>query len=523
MKTAVKVGRLVLTVFVFAAVTVGSVGAVTLTANESVNDGVLNATPDNIIRQSDGFTFWWADKNGDGTPDDPASAGLNLANYNLTRSDTNLPLGIVLNLNDGTADGAIAWSGVSNGDIDTYHNSANASPVIITNAADVTVRDLKTRAANWGQPSGAIEVYHSGNFKARQVYAYGVAGYMRGGPVVLQGGGVSAGTLEVTEKIITSGKGAGSVLITGYSSVTIGSGGIEANKNGSDPAATMTITNIGAGGVSSPLGTFTTKDETGQASVKPTIRISTAGPVTISNVVTRCGNPGSGAWLYNDSGDIIISAGGNISILGSNDTRQVTTAVSYTRNAGDVAITSSGGSVTLGHINTSNVRTSSSGGYRAGNATVVGATGVTIMGTLNLSFGSPAYPNLYGELSLNTTASGDIVVGDDTSDVFDLVMMKLAKFDSASGYSRIGGSVANFDTTSSGGTGTLKDPYITTQTKLRAPSGQKIYYNYVPGGLNDYLQGKVYRLADLAGNAGQGGLLLVTGSDIPKGTAITIR
>ncbi|MGQ9662053.1 MAG: hypothetical protein ACUVWX_06925 [Kiritimatiellia bacterium] len=107
--------------------------------------------------------------------------------------------------------------------------------------------------------------------------------------------------------------------------------------------------------------------------------------------------------------------------------------------------------------------------------------------------------------------------------MFDLAMMKLAKFDSASGYSRIGGSLANFNTTSSGGTGTLKDPYITTQTKLRAPSDQKIYYNYVSGGLNDYLQGKVYKLADLAGNAGQGGLLLVTGSDIPKCTAITIR
>ncbi|MGQ9662054.1 MAG: hypothetical protein ACUVWX_06930 [Kiritimatiellia bacterium] len=355
------------------------------------------------IRQSDGRTFWWADKNGDGTPDDPAAAGLNLANYSLTRSDTSLPLGIVLNLNDGTTDGAITWAGVSNGDIDTYHNSFDVSPIVITNATDVTVRDLKTRAANWGQHSGAIEVYHSGNFKARQVYGYGFAGYSRGGPVVLQGGGASAGTLEVTQKIITSGNGAGSVLITGYSSVTIGSGGIEAIKNGVNPAATTTITNIGAGGVSSPLGTFTTKDETGQATIKPTIRISTAGPVTISNVVTRCGNPGSGSWLFNHSGDIIISAGGNISILGSNDTRQVTTSVDYTRNAGDVAITSYGGSVTLGHIDTSNVRTASSDGYRAGNVTVVAATGVTIMGTLNLSFGNPSYTNLYGEMSLNTT------------------------------------------------------------------------------------------------------------------------
>ncbi|MCX7590523.1 MAG: hypothetical protein N2255_02735, partial [Kiritimatiellae bacterium] len=261
---------------------VGAAFGVSLTANESVNDGVLNATPDNIVRQADGVTFWWADKNGDGTPGDPAAAHLNLVSYNLTRSDTVAPLGITLNLHDGSSSGNITWGGVSGGDIDTFHDSTAVSPIVITNAVDITVRDLKTRAKNWGQNSGDIRVYHSGSFSCRELYAYGLASWMDGGNVVLQGGGPSAGVLQVTYRIITSGRKAGNVFITGYSGASIGSGGIQALKNGANAPGTVTITNIGSGGVSCPLGTITTLDETGQGSIKANVRISTSGAVSVS-------------------------------------------------------------------------------------------------------------------------------------------------------------------------------------------------------------------------------------------------
>lgn len=62
-----------------------------LKANEELGDGILTGTNSLGIMENiqanavTGNLFWWADTNGDNTANDPASAGLNLGAYNLTR------------------------------------------------------------------------------------------------------------------------------------------------------------------------------------------------------------------------------------------------------------------------------------------------------------------------------------------------------------------------------------------------------------------------------------------------------
>lgn len=87
----------------------------------------------------------------------------------------------------------------------------------------------------------------------------------------------------------------------------------------------------------------------------------------------------------------------------------------------------------------------------------------------------------------------------------------------AAGGATIAGELLNFDT-AGGGAGSEADPVLTTQTALRAPSGQAIFYDPEA---NPSLEGKVYRVADLAGTAAQGGLLMPKKST--SGTVIVVR
>jgi len=66
----------------------------------------------------------------------------------------------------------------------------------------------------------------------------------------------------------------------------------------------------------------------------------------------------------------------------------------------------------------------------------------------------------------------------------------IASFNSGAGWSQITNVLANFATNRTGGTGDVTDPYIVSQTQLRAPAGQRIYYAYAAGVLNDYLAAK---------------------------------
>ncbi len=190
--------------------------------------------------------------------------------------------------------------------------------------------------------------------------------------------------------------------------------------------------------------------------------------------------------------------------------------------AGKITIIA-GGKVTVGSLDTRNNRTKA--GSLAGNVNITAYGDLTLTGASNTLQSSLGGTN-NGDLVLTTSAGGGgkIYVGDETTDVLDLNQLHAVKFNSDSKTSYIGGVLTNFYTGNTGGSGSVADPYITTQKVLVAASDQNIYYKYTAGGLNDYLGGKVYKIAtNSVGVAGTGGLLMVETGPGTKGTVIFFR
>ena len=88
----------------------------------------------------------------------------------------------------------------------------------------------------------------------------------------------------------------------------------------------------------------------------------------------------------------------------------------------------------------------------------------------------------------------------------DLDKTRFASLSSGSGISTIEGELLNFDADGSG-SGSINAPVVTTQTALRVPNDQRLLYK-VRDGANADLEGKVYRIANENGQAGTGGLLM---------------
>jgi hypothetical protein len=105
-----------------------------------------------------------------------------------------------------------------------------------------------------------------------------------------------------------------------------------------------------------------------------------------------------------------------------------------------------------------------------------------------------------------------------TMSALDLGKIRIASF-SAAGRCVVTGDVANVSTNYVSGSGTMLDPYVTTQTAFRMPRGTRMMY-YPKAGNNAYLQAVSYRVADLSGAAGQGGILTPFR---PAGTVIVIK
>jgi hypothetical protein len=156
-------------------------------------------------------------------------------------------------------------------------------------------------------------------------------------------------------------------------------------------------------------------------------------------------------------------------------------------------------SVTIDEVSAYAVNTVSGG--RASDLTITnGITGdIAINGPIDLSHGSVT--NYRGSLRL--AAGGTVTLA-----ALDLNKVLSASLSSGTKISEITGTVTNFDAGYTGGTGSIQNPYVTTQTALRAPAGQRIYYA-VKDGLNPALGGFAYRIADPNGNPGQGGILAV--------------
>ena len=127
------------------------------------------------------------------------------------------------------------------------------------------------------------------------------------------------------------------------------------------------------------------------------------------------------------------------------------------------------------------------------------AGNIEIAGTIDCSSGHSDVERNYGHLKL--TATGTITLAE-----LNMDKVLFASFSSGSGRSMIEGELLNFDAAGSGA-GTLLEPVVTTQTALRVPNGQRLLYK-VRDDANAGLEGKVYRIANASGQAGQGGLLM---------------
>ena len=128
------------------------------------------------------------------------------------------------------------------------------------------------------------------------------------------------------------------------------------------------------------------------------------------------------------------------------------------------------------------------------------AGNIDITGTINCSSGHShvRVRRDYGHLKLS--AAGKITLAE-----LDLDKIQFAELSSGNGETVIKGELAHFDPTAIGGSGMEGNPRITTQTALRAPADQKIFYDFetMPG-----LGGWVYRVADADGQPGRGGFLM---------------
>lgn len=148
---------------------------------------------------------------------------------------------------------------------------------------------------------------------------------------------------------------------------------------------------------------------------------------------------------------------------------------------------------------------------KSGNITIANIYGdVVVAGEIDASSNASGNP-VANRGVLTMACGGTISLGS-----LDMDKVNSASLTASSG-TIVSGELLNFDTVG-GGAGSEADPVLTTQTALRAPSGQAIFYDPEA---NPSLEGKVYRVADLAGTAAQGGLLMPKKST--AGTVIVVR
>ena len=140
-------------------------------------------------RSADGVAFWWADENGNGSMV-PASAGLNMAGYDLKRIGDSS--GISLNLDDGTTGGIITNSKSTGGKSTTSRGTSSpraTGSVVISNAASVGLSSIDTRNTTAFYDSGSISLVNVGDVVVSNLYtSTGVALAAIGGITVLQTG-----------------------------------------------------------------------------------------------------------------------------------------------------------------------------------------------------------------------------------------------------------------------------------------------------------------------------------------------
>ena len=521
-------------------------GALMLTNNTAVDGGVLSGFANGTgnaeaIRTNvtNAALFWWANTNGDNVTMAPASAGLNMNGYNLTRTaGTVQGGGITLSLNDGSANGSVTNGGAI---ITSYYDQTFpyiTGSIIITNASRVQLSSIDTH--NLAYHSGAIQLFVTGDIAVASLLSYAPVrpgavivqqqGSLTAGvisntaaasgsstpaaPITLTGGGINAGGACSVGGIFSAGGLGTNSIIQNYQAVGIGANGIDVSDNGfgTNPhyPGNLFIQNVGAGGLTVAGTILDTSTNASSNGGPPTLRTGVTitnitGDVQVAGIDTHSAVWGTSASQRTAAGPVTISAAGNVKV-GSLTTYFGSTNGSAGYNAGNITVVSSAGSVSVGNLDARQAYNANNS--YAGNATLTAYGNLSITGSviaLSAAYGGACQ----GALSLTTIpgSGGSIYVNSQTSDVFDISQMRSAQFNSASGNSYLAGALANFATGSTGGNGTLASPFVTTQTVLRVNTNQTLYYWWTPGGLNATLAGNVYKVATTNGAGGAGGLL----------------
>ncbi|MBA4386940.1 MAG: hypothetical protein C0404_03100 [Verrucomicrobia bacterium] len=181
------------------------------------------------------------------------------------------------------------------------------------------------------------------------------------------------------------------------------------------------------------------------------------------------------------------------------------------QNTGFICITNIAGPITIsGNLTTESLNGFSAGTHYAGAITLSASGDITVAGTINANcVRSNAYDG-----ALTLTSGGAISLGS-----LDMSKVGVTKLDFQK-TCVVTGAVLNVAANYTGGNGSYASPYVTTQTALRVPAGKRLVYRWSDVPTNSYLNRAVYRVADLNGSAGSGGLLIPY---VPPGTVLTLR
>ena len=410
--------------------------------------------------------------------------------------------------------------------IDTYLSYADDAHIANDVAGNVSIT---------GNGSGALTIGRL--FAYNLVFAQPTA---NGGAVSLMGynsvnltasstvNGANSGAHTGSILTFSDWGGTGGAVTIGTPASPIGSGGVTI-AGGIDSSTFSYFTSNGSISVytTGPVSLGTLRSDSGE-NIGGSIVVSNTGSATVGVIKTMgeintsvSGGPvsftGDGTGALNalsistfgqDGGGSYGGGGAPITIsrytgvrISSNDTYSSGSVGSTTNgllaftgnnggNAGSITITNIGtGGVTLDYgLNTANY-----GGMSAGSASISTVGAITIGGMIVMS----APSGTRGTLVLTSTGGGI------TLSSLDMSKVSQVKLDcGTSGYI---GTLGNLNTVASSGSGTLVSPYITTQQLLRVTSGKIVYYDRAS---SPALSNAVYRVADLSGTAGAGGLLV---------------
>lgn len=452
----------------------------------------------------------------------------------VTMSGNVLPpaaLGSITPTGSGSTNDPYTYTFVTSGGLDmgTYkiygNNAANKNvkldlhggPISAATPAAGASIDLKGTAASCYPASiaivqaGSIRLGRVWTASDRQWDTVGAAGSVVIGQDI---DGQRVGKVEVSEilaynKGVYDGNNAGSVTIASTNDVIVWDGSSEGDIDTSIASGyydyggmpgSVTIKHDGSFRVRTVKTTNgTRKFNSGRVVLNGDVLGNGAGgDCQIETLDTR--NPGA---HYNKvaAGDVTVSGYANVAISNLLACNEGTTDI---QNGGVITIAASG-NISIGASGIC-AYAKSTYGSTGGVATLTCGGGIRIDGAIDLNGATD------GALSL-VSSNGGIVLAE-----LDLDRVGVAKLDFMTS-GTITGAVLGLATAYSGGAGTPSDPYLTMQTKFRmSAKGRMSYQPDLPE--NTYLNCKSYRLADLNGNAGQGGVLRPYQS---RGTVITIK